>query len=244
MNIFFNVKLSHALHRVKQLLQVTAWKQESPLNSSCNQGQENSPCDIYYNISMCIYTPCGHDRIWLQLDKGLKPSVILCKIPNLITSGQFKKITSSPSPAGNKASVCSDKAGIELRNILSNHLLPHFSPWPSGKRRLFFSFCSNIESAFNLRSAKCRDQGLNFSFFLFFFLICVCQFYCASPDCNTRLSLCVHLPFTLLCCFYTARGEKNGFLLSPGTSCSGVQAASIFRNLGASVDLAALINTK
>lgn len=148
-----------------------------------------------------------------SLDKGLKPSVILCKIPNLITSGQFKKITSSPSPAGNKASVCSDKAGIELLNILSNHLLPHFSPWPSGKRRLFFSFCNNIEPAFNLRSAKCREQESKVWTFLFslFFLICVCQFYCASPDCNTRLSLCVHLPFTLLCWFYTARGKKIDF---------------------------------
>lgn len=40
---------------------------------------------------MCNYTPVDMTIYGSSLDKGLKPSVILCKIPNLITSGQFER---------------------------------------------------------------------------------------------------------------------------------------------------------
>lgn len=121
----------------------------------------------------------------------------------------FKKITSSPSPAGNKASVCSDKAGIELRNILSNHRLPHSSPWPSGKRRLFFSFCNNIESAFGQPSVGSRSPRFELFFFLFFLSYLVCVSFIVHRLTAARGSVFVCICPSLYCVGFTQRGKKK-----------------------------------
>lgn len=74
---------------------------------------------------MCNDTPVVTTIYGSSLDKRLKPSVILCKIANLITSGCSEKIPASPSPAGNK--VCWDKETLNCWTscqTISSHAFP------------------------------------------------------------------------------------------------------------------------
>lgn len=97
----------------------------------------------------------------------------------------LREITSSPSPAGNKASVCSDKAGIELLSVLSKLLLPRFSPWPSGQRRLRSPLSLTTwsqPSTYGLPSVASRCPRFELFFFLFFyfFYFCVSDLLCTA----------------------------------------------------------------